>query len=168
MPAGSCAHSCYNWDVRTRILSIIFSILAMAPASGALPPLAVTGNLGIQTRPDFEGSGFGYNLAVYNRFDEQVLLGVQSGQGIAGHPSSVPILAAGFMRLPFGRVFVPAATGGIGWALGSGDGDGFIWRGGGLLDIRNGRRSSLLIGCEYEGFDGRGGLVVRGGALLEL
>lgn len=152
----------------TRTLSTILLVLLAASAPDALPPLAVTGNLGIQSRPDFEGSGFGYNLAVYNRFDEQVLLGVQSGQGVAGHPSSVPVLAAGFMRLPFGRVFVPAATGGIGWALGSGDGSGFIWRGGGLLDIRNGRRSSLLMGCEYEGFDGRGGLVVRGGLLLEL
>ena len=134
----------------------------------ALPPLAITGTLGLQSHPDFVGSGFGYNLAVYSRFDEQVLIGVQSGQGVSGHPASVPVLAAGFMRLPFGRIFVPAATGGIGWALGSGSDNGFLWRGGGLLDIRNGRRSSLLLGCEYEGFDGRGGLVVRGGALLEL
>jgi hypothetical protein len=71
------------------------------------------------------------------------------------------------MRLPFGRVFVPAATGGIGYAFGSGNGAGYIWRGGGLLDIRNGRRSSLLLGCEYERFRGQGGLAVRGGALLE-
>jgi hypothetical protein len=145
----------------------LVAVIVLAPAAIALPPLAVTGTLGIQSRPDFEGTGFGYNLAVYSRFDDQVLLGVQSGQGVAGHPASVPVLAAGLMRLPFGRVFVPAATGGIGYALGSGDHDGFIWRGGGLLDIRNGRRSSLLLGCEYEGFHGRGGLVVRGGALLE-
>lgn len=122
----------------------------------------------MQSRADFEGSGFGYNLAVYNRFDEQVLLGVQSGQGVAGHPSSVPVLAAGFMRLPFGRIVVPAATGGIGYVFGREEGTGFVWRGGGLLDIRNGRRSSLLVGAEYEGFDDRGGLVVRGGLLLEL
>jgi hypothetical protein len=149
-------------------LSSILLALAAATTAYALPPLAVTGTLGVQTSPDFKGSGFGYNLAVYNRFDEQVLLGVQSGQGVAGHPSSIPMLAAGFMRLPFGRVFVPAATGGVGYALGSGDGAGFIWRGGGLLDIRNGRRSSLLLGCEYESFGGRGGLAVRGGLLLDL
>jgi hypothetical protein len=149
--------------------SLLLLALATAVSTAyALPPLAVTGTLGVQTTPDFKGSGFGYNVAVYNRFDEQVLIGVQSGQGVAGHPSSVPVLAAGFMRLPFGRVFVPAATGGIGYALGSDDGDGFIWRGGGLLDIRNGRRSSLLLGCEYESFRGRGGLAVRGGLLLEL
>lgn len=146
---------------------LLAALLFLPCAAFALPPLAVTGTLGIQTRPDFAGSGFGYNLAIYNRFDDQVLLGVQSGQGVSGHPRSIPLLAAGLMRLPFGRVFVPAATGGIGYALGSGDDAGFIWRGGGLLDIRNGRRSSLLLGCEYEGFDGRGGLVVRGGALLE-
>jgi hypothetical protein len=151
--------------VRFKLLALA-SFLLTASIASALPPLAVTGTLGLQTRPDFEGSGFGYNVSVYSRFDEQVLLGVQSGQGVAGHPTLVPILAAGYMRLPFGRVFVPAATGGIGMAVG--DGGGFLWRGGGLLDIRNGRRSSLLLGCEYEGFDGRGGLVVRGGALLEI
>ena len=134
----------------------------------ALPPLAITGTLGTQSRADFEGSGFGYNLAVYNRFDGQVLLGVQSGQGVAGHPTSVPVLAAGFMRLPFGHIVVPAATGGLGYAFGPEDGKGYIWRAGGLLDIRNGRRSSLLLGCEYESFHERGGLVVRGGLLLEL
>lgn len=134
----------------------------------ALPPLAITGTLGTQSRADFEGSGFGYNLAVYNRFDGQVLLGVQSGQGVAGHPTSVPVLAAGFMRLPFGRIVVPAATGGLGYAFGPEDGKGYIWRAGGLLDIRNGRRSSLLLGCEYESFHESGGLVVRGGLLLEL
>jgi hypothetical protein len=151
----------------SRLISLILA-LAAAATSHALPPLAVTGTLGVQTTPDFKGSGFGYNLALYHRFDEQVLLGVQSGQGVSGYPSSVPLLAAGIMRLPFGRVIVPAATGGIGYALGSEDGAGFIWRGGGLLDIRNGRRSSLLLGCEYESFGGRGGLAVRGGLLLEL
>jgi hypothetical protein len=154
----------YTFPVRIRHLSALLLILACGVS--ALPPLALTGTLGLQTRPDFAGSGFGYNLAAYSRFDEQVLLGVQTGQGVAGHPSLMPVLAAGFMRLPFGRVFVPAATGGLGMALG--EGGGFLWRAGGLLDIRNGRRSSLLLGCEYEGFDGRGGLVVRGGALLEL
>lgn len=145
----------------------IASALTLIPSAFALPPLAVTGTLGVQTRPDFNGSGFGYNLAVYSRFDEQVLLGVQSGQGVSGHPAAVPVLAAAIMRLPFGRVFVPAATGGIGYALGSGDNDGYLWRAGGLLDIRNGRHSSLLLGCEYERFHGQGGLAVRGGALLE-
>ena len=129
--------------------------------------MAVTGTLGVQSNPDFKGTGFGFNLTAYQKFDEQVLLGVQSGAGVAGHPSSVPVLAAGFMRLPFGSVFVPAATGGLGYAFGPDDGTGFIWRGGGALDIRNGRRSSLLLGCEYEGFKHRGGLVIRGGALLE-
>jgi hypothetical protein len=147
-------------------LSLVLALL-LASSAAALPRMAVTGTLGVQTNPDLEGTGFGYNVAVYHKFDEQVLLGVQSGQGVSGHPASVPVLAAGFMRLPFGRVFVPVATGGIGWALSSGDGAGFLWRGGGALDIRNGRRSSLLLGCEYESFDDRGGIVVRGGALLE-
>ena len=129
--------------------------------------MAVTGMLGVQTHPGFEGTGFGFNLSAYEKFDEQVLLGVQSGRGIAGHPSSVPVLAAGYMRLPFGSVVVPVATGGVGYAFGPDSGSGFIWRGGGALDIRNGRRSSLLLGAEYESFRDLGGIVIRGGALLE-
>ncbi len=144
------------------------AVALSVPVAVALPPLAITGTLGTQARADFQGSGFGYNLAIYNRFDEQVLLGVQSGQGVAGHPSSIPVLAAGFMRLPFGRIVVPAATGGLGYAFGREGGKGYLWRAGGLLDIRNGRRSSLLLGSEYESFQGRGGLAVRGGLLLDL
>jgi hypothetical protein len=143
------------------------ALAALVSWAQALPPMAVTGTLGLQTHPDFQGTGFGFNLAAYHKFDEQVLLGLQAGRGVAGHASSVPVLAAGFMRLPFGRVFVPAATGGLGYAFGPEDGSGLLWRGGGALDIRNGRRSSLLLGGEYEGFKRRGGIVIRGGALLE-
>src|SRR5690606_3704322 len=115
----------YNSSVPSRLrflpsaaaLALALAFFAGTGAAFALPPLAVTGTLGVQTSPDFEGSGFGCNIGVYNRFDGQVLLGVQSGQGLAGHPTSVPVLAAGIMRLPFGRVFVPAASGGIGYAF---------------------------------------------------
>lgn len=155
------------WRFLFACLTYLACVPGVVPVA-ALPPLAITGTLGTQSRADFEGAGFGYTLSVYNRFDEQVLLGVQSGQGVAGHPSSVPVLAAGFMRLPFGRIVVPTATGGVGYAFGPDDGKGYIWRAGGLLDIRNGRRSSLLLGSEYESFRGRGGLAVRGGLLLEL
>ena len=149
-----------------RILIVV--CLMTTPCLWALPRMALTGTLGMQTHPDFEGTGFGFNVTGYHKFDEQVLLGVQTGRGVAGHPSSVPVLAAGFMRLPFGKIVVPVATGGVGYAFGSGDGAGLLWRGGGALDIRNGRRSSLLLGCEYEGFGDRGGLVIRGGVLLEI
>lgn len=141
--------------------------LATGRASALLPPMAITGTVGLQTSPSFQGTGFGFDLSAYEKFDEQVLLGVQVGQGVAGYPSSIPVLAAGFMRLPFGRVVVPVATGGLGYAIGSGAGAGFVWRAGGAFDIRNGRRSSLLLGCAYEGFKQHGGIVVRGGALLE-
>jgi hypothetical protein len=129
--------------------------------------MAITGTLGVQSTPSFQGTGFGFDVSAYEKFDEQVLIGIQSGRGIAGHSNSIPVLAAGFMRLPFGSVVVPVATGGIGYAFGSGGGSGWVWRGGGAFDLRNGRRSSLLVGCAYEGFRSRAGLVVRGGALLE-
>jgi hypothetical protein len=153
---------------RLRVSLLPALTLALVTGAQALSPLAISGTLGVQTRPDFEGSGFGYTISAYSRFDNQVLLGAQIGQGLAGHPASVPVLAAGYMRLPFGRVIVPVATGGAGYAFGSGDDAGYVWRAGGLFDIRNGRRSSLLLGCEYERFNERAGLSVRGGLLLEL
>ena len=139
-------------------------MLLGAPA--AFSGLAVTGTLGLQTPPIFKEMNFGYNLSLYDKFDDQVLLGVQSGQGIVGSPSSVPLFAAAYVRLPLGSVIVPVATGNLGYAFASSA--GLIWRAGGAFDIRNGRHSSLLLGTEYEGHQNdKGGLVFRGGLLLE-
>jgi hypothetical protein len=128
--------------------------------------VAFTGTLGTQAYADFKGLDFGYNVAGYYKFDEQVLLGVQSGQGVAGDGSAVPLLGAAYMRLPIGRVVMPVATASVGYVLAD-SASGFLWRAGGLFDIRNGKRSSLLLGAEYEGHDGRSGLAFRGGLLLE-
>ncbi len=111
---------------------------------------------------------FGYNLAGYYKFDDQVLLGVQSGQGVGGDASAIPVLAAAYVRLPVGRAIMPVATGGVGYAF-SGSVSGLIWRAGGALDVRNGKRSSVLLGSEYEGHGSYGGgVVIRGGLMLEL
>ncbi len=128
--------------------------------------LAFSGNLGVQAHPNFSSPGFGYNFTAYYKFDDQILLGVQSGQGVAGKASAIPVLGALYARLPLGRVIMPVFTAECGTVLA--DSSRFLWRAGGLFDIRNGRRSSLLLGSEYEGHSkGRGGLVFRGGLLIE-
>lgn len=137
-------------------------LLGQAAFSG----VAITGTFGVQTLSGFKGMDFGYNVSGYYKFDDQVLLGVQSGQGVAGDASAIPVLAAAYIRLPLGRVMVPAVTGGIGWAFSNHC--GFLWKAGGVFDIRNGRRSSILLGSEYEGRADHGGIVLRGGLLLEL
>jgi hypothetical protein len=96
--------------VRRFSRNIFLAILTATASVSALPKMAITGTLGLQTNPDFEGTGFGFNLAAYHKFDEQILIGAQSGRGIAGHPASIPVLAAGIMRLPFGSV---VARGGL-------------------------------------------------------
>ena len=111
---------------------------------------------------------FGYNAALYYKFDDQVLLGVQSGQGVAGDGSAVPLLAAAYVRLPIGKVIVPVATGGVGYNFSLASST-LLWRLGGAFDIRNGRHSSILVGSEYEGREnGGGGIVIRTGLLLEI
>ena len=143
-----------------------FLFIGGFPAPAAAGGLAFSGNLGTQSRPDFSGTGFGYGFSAYYKFDDQVLLGVQSGQGVAGKASAVPLLGVLYARLPIGRVVMPVATAGIGSVLR--DSSGLLWRAGGLFDIRNGRKSSLLLGSEYEGRgEGRGGLVFRAGLLVE-
>lgn len=152
-------------------LAMLFgSATLTAPAHAGL---AFTGSLGAQTYPDFSEPSFGYTIGVYNKFDDQVWIGVQSGQGVAGEASAIPILAAAYVRLPLGRIIMPVATGGLGYTLGD-ERKGLTWRAGGLFDIRNGRRSSLLLGVEYEGIrssasdkSNRGGLIGRAGLLLE-
>ena len=146
---------------RPLIFSLLVSFQEAVPAG-----MAFSGNLGVQAHPDFSGFGFGYNFTAYYKFDDQVLLGIQSGQGVVGKSSAVPVLGALYARLPLGRVVMPVFTAAFGTVLA--DSTRFLWRAGGLFDIRNGRRSSLLLGSEFEGRDrGRGGLVFRGGLLIE-
>ncbi len=124
--------------------------------------------MGVQAKSGFKAMDFGYNAALYYKFDDQVLLGAQSGQGVAGNASAIPILAAAYVRLPIGRTVVPVVTGGVGYVFSSASST-LLWRAGGAFDIRNGRHSSILIGSEYEGREnGGGGIVLRGGLLLEI
>ena len=149
-------------------LLVFSAILSLVSAQTASAGMAATGNLGVQALSGFDKMNFGYNVAVYDKLDDQVLVGVETGQGVAQDASAVPILAAAYIRLPIGRAIVPVATGGLGYALFS-PVSGLMWRGGGGLDIRNGRHSSVLIGSEYEGYANYGGgIVIRAGLLLEI
>jgi hypothetical protein len=142
------------------LLCLVF-LLPIAQAG-----IGITGTLGGQSSVHFKGPAFGYTLGLYSKVDDQTWVGIQSGQGVAGQASAIPVLGAAYLRLPIGRIVMPVATGGMGYAFGSRR-KGFLWRAGGLFDIRNGRHSSLLIGTEYEGLDGHGGLIGRAGLLLE-
>jgi hypothetical protein len=146
-----------------RVLLFLILVTGRAAFSG----IAFTGTLGTQAFPNFKDMGFGYNLSAYYKFDEQMLVGIQSGQGVAGNSSAIPILGAIYARLPIGRVVMPVFTSECGYVLHNSSSN-ILWRVGGLFDIRNGRYSSLLLGSEYEGHgNGRGGIVFRGGLLLE-
>ena len=148
--------------------SLIFACMLMVPGHPVFCGMAATGTVGVQARSGFQNMNFGYSLSGYYKFDDQVLLGVQSGQGVAGDATAVPLLAAAYVRLPVGKVIVPVATGGAGYAFSSYSVSSFLWRAGGAFDIRNGRRSSILIGSEYEGHGNYSGILLRAGLMLEL
>lgn len=137
----------------------------------ALPALArggaaLTATAGAVSRDHFQGGRFAFSTSVYGKWDEMVLLGVQSGIGSVAGPSSIPILGSGIMRLPFGRVVLPFATGEAGYVLDDVNA-GLLWRGGGGFDIKNGRYSSILLLGGYEAASGMAGWYARGGLLLE-
>lgn len=143
----------------------ILLLLLLAPALSDAD-VVLTGALGANSRDHFRGSHFGYSVGLYSKFDGQTLIGIQSGQGTVTGPESVPILGHALVRLPLGGVVMPVASGGLGYALDA-DHPGFLWQAGGGLDMRNGRRSSLLALGAYERQGSRSGWVGRLGILLE-
>lgn len=139
--------------------------LLLLPAT-ARAGMAVTATLGANSRDHFKGALFGYSGGVYMKWDEMVLIGAQSGIGSIVGPSSIPILGSAMMRLPFGRVVLPFASGDVGYLLDEDDA-GLLWRTGGGFDFKNGRHSSLLLQGGYEAASGMAGWYGRAGLLLE-
>jgi hypothetical protein len=145
-----------------RFLYLLIALLPLTARAG----IVVTGTAGANSRDHFKGAHFAYSGALYAKFDDMTLLGVQSGMGTQAGPDAIPVLASAYIRLPIGRIVMPVATGDIGYAFDE-DHPGLLWRGGGGFDIRNGRHSSLLLMGAYEGQGSRAGWLGRAGILLE-
>jgi hypothetical protein len=152
----------------SRRLSILAACLLLVPL--ASPPshagAALTATLGANSRDAFKGARFAYSGGLYLKFDEMVLLGVQSGIGSVAGASSVPLLGSALMRLPVGRIVMPFAAGDVGYVLDDRNG-GLLWRAGGGFDIKNGRHSSLLLQGGYEAASDLAAWYARAGLLLE-
>lgn len=145
-------------------LPALLALLLLPPSSRA--DMAVTASFGASSRDGYQGAVMAYSGAAYLKFDDMVLLGVQSGIGGVAGPSSIPIAGSAIVRLPLGRVVLPFATGDLGYVLGDGK-DGLFWRGGGGFDIKNGRHSSLLLLGGVEAASKARGWFARAGLLLE-
>jgi hypothetical protein len=145
-------------------LPALLAILLLPLASPA--DMAVTATFGASSRDEYKGAVMAYSGAMYLKFDDMVLLGVQSGIGGAAGPSSIPIAGSAIVRLPLGRVVLPFATGDLGYVLDNKD-EGLFWRGGGGFDIKNGRYSSLLLLGGVEAASEVRGWFARAGLLLE-
>lgn len=143
-------------------LAAVLAASVPAQAGGA----ALTASLGAGSRDHFQGVMFAYSGSLYLKFDEMVLLGVQSGIGSVAGPSSVPLLGSAIMRLPLGRIVLPFASGDVGYVLDDDD-DGLLWRAGGGFDIKNGRHSSILLLGGYEATAELSAWYGRAGLLLE-
>ena len=150
-----------------RLVNLGFSLLLCLSVSRAHSGPVVTATLGANSASGFQDAHFASSLGLYAIFDNQTLIGVQTGQGTIAGSNSIPIAADAMIRLPLGRIVLPVVTGSIGVAVGHKDPD-FLWRGGGGFDIKNGRRSSLLLLGAYERLGSLSGWLGRAGFLLEL
>ncbi len=149
-------------SVPARILTIFICLIPFAAHGG----LVITGSLGADSHDHFKGAQFAYNGAIYAKFDDQTLLGIQSGQGTVAGSGVIPILGSAIVRLPIGRIVLPVVAGDVGYALDKHK-SGFIWKGGGGFDIRNGRYSSIILLGTYERQGSLTGWSGRAGVLLE-
>jgi hypothetical protein len=145
-----------------RFILILLSLIPLAAQAGAV----LTGTLGANSRDHFNGAHFAYSAALFAKFDEMTLLGIQTGQGTVTGTDAIPLLGSAMIRLPIGRVVLPVVTGDIGYAFDDVH-PGLLWRGGGGFDIRNGRHSSILTLGAYERQGSRAGWMGRLGILLE-
>lgn len=146
--------------------NLIFFVFAALLPFAAQADVVLTGTFGANSRDHFKGAHFAYSAALYAKFDDMTLLGIQSGQGTVSGSDAIPLLGSAMIRLPIGRVVLPVAIGDMGYAFDE-DHPGFLWRAGGGFDIRNGRHSSILALGAYETQGSRAGWMGRLGLLLE-
>ncbi|MBF0430132.1 MAG: hypothetical protein HQK83_02550 [Fibrobacteria bacterium] len=139
---------------------ILIALFALFGLQNASAKYAIGGSIGashINSKHSFAFSVYGYY-----KFDEQILLGITSGQ----EQSGVPVTANLLMRLPFGRIILPFFTGDMGYYYHSNNAATMLRAGGGL-DWKNGERSSILLMGGYQKIGSTEGLYSRIGLLLE-
>ena len=145
-----------------RLFFLFATLLPAAAQAGAV----MTGTFGADSRDHYKGARFAYSAALYAKFDDMTLLGVQSGQGTVSSSQAIPVLGSALIRLPIGRLILPVALGDIGYAIDD-KSSGLLWRAGGGFDIRNGRHSSILLLGANETQGSHSGWIARAGLLLE-
>lgn len=97
-----------------------------------------------------EMSSFNFNVSGHWWYpvDQMVFFGAGFGYERLGAVSLFPLVGSAYVYLPFGSLVMPVGTFDLGFAFG--DDAQMIWRAGGGLDIKLGRKSSLLalLGCQ--------------------
>lgn len=99
--------------------------------------------------------------------DQMVFLGVGFGYERLGDISLFPLVGSAYVYLPFGSLIMPVGTFDLGFSFG--DDAQMIWRAGGGLDVKLGRKSSLLALLGYQNLKKAGDFVyLRCGLLIEI
>lgn len=99
--------------------------------------------------------------------DQMVFLGVGFGYERLGDISLFPLVGSAYIYLPFGSLVMPVGTFDLGYSFG--DDAQMVWRAGGGLDVKLGRKSSLLALVGYQNLKKTGDFVyLRCGLLVEI
>lgn len=99
--------------------------------------------------------------------DQMVFLGVEFGYERLGDISLFPLVGSAYIYLPFGSLVMPVGTFDLGYSFG--DDAQMVWRAGGGLDVKLGRKSSLLALVGYQNLKKTGDFIyLRCGLLIEI
>lgn len=144
----------------------MFGLLTFAPKNAC----AITADIGVGSVNATEEMT-DFNIDVVGHWwypvDQMVFLGVGFGYERLGDISLVPLTGSAYVYLPFGSVVMPVGTFELGYAFG--EDAQMVWRAGGGLDLKLGKKSSLLALFGYQNLKKAGDFVyLRCGLLLEI
>ncbi len=153
-----------------RALSLLLAVTLNILVLSSKPAEAFTADVSVGTANATEEMT-DFNLDISGHWwypvDQMVFLGVGFGYERLGDISLFPLVGSAYVYLPFGSLVMPVGTFDLGYSFG--EDAQMVWRAGGGLDLKLGRKSSLLALLGYQNLKKAGDFVyLRCGLLIEI
>lgn len=153
-----------------KVLSLLLASALSFFALSSKPAEAFTADVSVGTANATEEMS-DFNLDISGHWwypvDQMVFLGVGFGYERLGKISLFPLVGSAYVYLPFGSLVMPVGTFDLGYSFG--EDSQMIWRAGGGLDLKLGRKSSLLALLGYQNLKKAGDFIyLRCGLLIEI
>ncbi len=153
-----------------KVLSLLLAVALSFFAFSPKPAEAFTADVSVGTANATEEIS-DFNLDISGHWwypvDQMIFLGVGFGYERLGDISLFPLVGSAYVYLPFGSLVMPVGTFDLGYSFG--EDAQMIWRAGGGLDLKLGRKSSLLALLGYQNLKKAGDFIyLRCGLLIEI